>query len=169
MLKAKPLGAMAVLALLAFAPSVNAQTKDDAFRRDIGKLLDVTGASALGTQMATMMSNQVIDSMSRAQPNLPERVVVIVKETLNTEFARAFNAPDGLLTNIVDVYARHFTHDEVLALLKFYETPLGRKAVSVLPVVAQESSAAGQTWAAANMKRIGAVVQERLRAEGFVK
>jgi hypothetical protein len=39
----------------------------------------------------------------------------------------------------------------------------------VLPVVAQESSAAGQTWAAANMKRIGAVVQERLRAEGFVK
>jgi hypothetical protein len=98
MLKAKPLGAMAVLALLAFAPSVNAQTKDDAFRRDIGKLLEVTGASALGTQMATMMSNQVIDSMSRAQPNLPERVVVIVKETLNTEFARAFNAPDGLLT-----------------------------------------------------------------------
>ena len=44
MLKAKPLGAMAVLALLAFAPSVNAQTKDDAFRRDIGKLLEVTGA-----------------------------------------------------------------------------------------------------------------------------
>jgi hypothetical protein len=119
--------------------------------------------------MAAMMSNQVIDSMSRAQPNLPDRVVVIVKETLNTEFARAFNAPDGLLTNIVDIYAKHFTHDEVLALLKFYETPLGRKAVSVLPVVAQESSAAGQTWAAANMKRIGAVVQERLRAEGFVK
>jgi len=169
MLTAKPIGTVALLALLAFASSVNAQTKDDAFRRDIGKLLDATGSGALGTQMATMMSDQVIDSMRKAQPNLPDRVVVIVKDTLNTEFARAFNSPDGLLSSIVDIYAKHFTHEEVLALLKFYETPLGRKAVSVLPVVARESSAAGQVWAAANMQRIGALVQERLRAEGFAK
>jgi hypothetical protein len=169
MLKANRLGTATVLVLLAFAPSAHAQTKDEAFRRDIGRLLDVTGAGTLGTQMATMMSSQVIDSMRQSQPNLPDRVAVIVKDVLDTEFARAFNAPDGLLSNLVDIYAKHFTHEEVLALMKFYETPLGRKAVSVLPMVAQESSAAGQAWAAANMRRIGAVVQERLRAEGFAK
>jgi uncharacterized protein len=169
MLKLTHTGAVVMLALLAFAPSVNAQTTDAAFRRDIGKLLDATGASALGTQMATMMSNQVIDSMSKAQPNIPDRVIVIVKEVLSTEFARAFSAPDGLLSRIVDIYARHFTHAEVLALLKFYETPLGRKTVSVLPVVAQESSAAGQAWASANMVRIGGLVKERLQAEGLAK
>lgn len=169
MVKAKQTGAVVLLVLLASALSANAQTKDETFRRDISRLLDVTGAGALGPQMATMMSSQVIDSMSKAQPNIPERVVVIVKEVLNTEFARAFSAPDGLLSNMVDIYARHFTHDEVLALLKFYQTPVGKKAISVLPVVAQESSAAGQAWASANMLRIGSLVQERLRAEGFVK
>src|SRR5262245_60578425 len=135
MLKAKPTAVVTLLALLTFAPSITAQTIDVGFRRDIGKLLDATGAGALGTQMATTMSNQVIDSMSKAQPNIPERVIVIVKEVLSTEFTRAFTAPDGLLSNIVDIYARHFTHDEVLGLLKFYETPLGRKTIAVLPAV----------------------------------
>jgi uncharacterized protein len=51
------------------------------------------------------------------------------------------------MPRVVDIYVKHFTHDEVRALLDFYTTPVGRKVIRVMPMLAQESSAAGQRWA----------------------
>ena len=157
-----------VFAILISAATASAQVPDEQSRADIEKLLDVTGASALGTQMATLLSNQLLDSMSKSNPNVPARAVAIIKEVLSTEFERAFTAPDGLRADIVRIYAKHFTHDEIVGLLTFYESPIGRKAVSVLPSITQESAAAGQAWAIANIPRMTAAVEQRLRAENLI-
>jgi hypothetical protein len=158
-----------IVMMLSLSPAANGQSTDAAFRADIEKLMEVTGTSAIATQIATLTSNQIIDAMRQGQPNVPERAIVIIKEVLNGELSRAFAAPDGVMAKIVDIYARHFSHAEVLALLNFYSTDIGRKTISVMPMLAQEGAAAGQEWAAAKMPGVIATLQQRLRAEGFIK
>jgi hypothetical protein len=163
--------AIAALTFAGFVLStpVGAQTIDPQFRADIESLLQVTGAGSLGAQMAALVSNQVIDSMKQAQQGLPERVATIVKETLNAEFTKAFEPRGELMGKMVGIYASHFTPQEVKGLLAFYGTDVGRKAVSVLPMLAQDGAAAGQQWAQQNMGRVLGVLQQRLRDEGLVK
>jgi len=162
---------IAALTLTGFALSTpaGAQAIDPQFRADIDSLLQLTGAGSLGAQMAMIVSNQVIDSMKKAQPNVPERVATIVKETLNAEFTKAFEPTGELMGKMAGIYASHFTPQEVKALLAFYSTDVGRKAVSVLPMLAQDGAAAGQQWAQQNMSRVLGVLQQRLRDEGLVK
>src|SRR5215510_10289404 len=102
---------------LALSTPVSAQTIDPQFRADIERLLQVTGAAALGVQMATLVSDQVIDSMRQAQPGIPERAASIVKETLNAEFTNAFDSKGPLMGEMVLIYAKNFTPGEVKALL----------------------------------------------------
>ena len=160
--------AVLVLQLAAAQPS-QAHDPQALFQADVEKLLEVTGAAAMGTQMAGLVSNQVIDSMRKNQPSVPAKAAEIVKDVLNSEFARAFEPGGSLRQKMVQIQMKYFTHDEVKALLEFYGTPVGRKAISVMPLAAQEGAAAGQEWAGANMARIAASLQDRLRAEGFIK
>jgi hypothetical protein len=162
---------IAALTLAGFVLSTpaRAQAIDPQFRSDIESLLQVTGAGSLGAQMAMLVSNQVIDSMKKAQPNVPERVATIVKETLNAEFTTAFEPTGELMGKMVGIYASHFTPQEVKALLAFYSTDVGRKAISVLPMLAQDGAVAGRQWAQQNMSRVLGVLQQRLRDEGLVK
>jgi hypothetical protein len=53
---------------------------------------------------------------------------------LTTEFGRMFQGPDSVMPRVVDIYVKHFTHDEVRALLDFYTTPVGRKVIRVMPI-----------------------------------
>jgi len=39
---------------------------------------------------------------------------------------------------MVSIYSRHFTHEEVKDLIKFYESPLGRKFIEVTPALQNE-------------------------------
>lgn len=160
---------IAVTMAMVYARSVSAQTLDPSFEADIKALMDATGAVALGTQMASLISGQIIDAMQKAQPNMPERAFALAKEVLDAEFAKAFAAPDGLIASLIPIYARHFTPDEVRGLLAFYRTDLGKKTVTTMPTLMQEGAAAGQTWMMANIGRITAVLQERLKAEGLIK
>lgn len=159
---------LCVTVLFGAVPAASAQGTDDAFRKDIDRLLDVTGSSKMGVQMATMASGQILDALAK-QSDIPSKAIELAKAVLNEEFGKAFEGPDGLNAQIAGVYARHFTHDEVRGLLAFYDTPLGRKMISVTPALLQEAGVVGQTWAEKNMPRIGAAVDARLRAEGFIK
>ena len=161
---------MAVLVLqLAGAQPSQAQSDRALFQADVEKLLEATGGAALGAQMASLVSNQVIDSMRQQQPTVPAKAVEVIKEVLNGEFVRAFEPGSTLRQKMVEIHMKHFTHGEVKVLLEFYSTPVGRKAIAAMPLAAQEGAAAGQEWASANMGRIAAILQERLRAEGFIK
>ena len=156
-------------AVLFVVTPLRAQDQDAAFRADVEKLLEATGGAAIGTQMATLVSNQIIDGFRAQQPSVPDRAVDIIKEVLNAEFAKMFEPASSFRQTLVTIHMKHFTHAEVKTLLEFYSTPIGRKAISVMPLAAQEGAAAGQEWARQHMPRITATLQERLRAEGFIK
>jgi hypothetical protein len=159
-----------VLLLTSFAAApAHGQEVNPAFRADIEKLLQVTGADKLGLQMANMAAGSVIDAMRRSSPtNVPDRMVEVIKNVLSTEFSAAFQPGSDMMEKIIALYAKHFTQDEVRSLVEFYNTPLGQKAIKEMPTLAQEGAVIGQGWANANMQRITGRLQERLRAEGFI-
>ena len=146
-----------------------AQALDEPFRADVEKLMQVTGAAQLGAQMVSTITAQVLEGMKRSQPSLPERAVAIVREVLDAELAKAFSGSQSMMPDIVAVYAKQFTQDDVRGMVAFYESPLGRKMIQAMPAVLQDTVAIGQRWAQNEMPRIGSILQERLRAEGFIK
>jgi hypothetical protein len=157
----------ALLTLWLAAPT-QAQTLDPRFRADIEKLMEVTGAGNIGTQMASLSANQIIQMVRTAQPEIPERAFTIIRETLDAEFSRAFTGDGELGTGLVAVYAKHFTHAEIGALLDFYSTPVGKKSIAVMPTLMQEGALVGQQWGEANMPRVEALIVERFKREGII-
>ena len=92
--------------------------------------------------------------LRRAGPAVPDRAFAIVKEVLDTEFASMYSAPDGVLPQMVDLYAKHYTHEDVLALLEFYRSPVGQKAITLMPLLMQEGGEIGQRWMEPRMPKI---------------
>jgi hypothetical protein len=163
------IGLPALLAVVLAIPSASdAQEIDREFHQDIEQLLVVTGASAMGEKMGTIAANGVIDALQAQDPNVPPRAVEIVREVVTKYTANSMSGPDGMLPDMVTIYARYFTHAEVKELLVFYETDLGRKLIATLPTLVQESQAVGATWARRIEPAMTAELEARLREEGFL-
>jgi hypothetical protein len=118
--------------------------------RGLGKLMEMIGATDLGAQV----SQHLLSQMRLDFPQVPE--------TLWTEFAESLD-PAELTGLAISVYDRHFTMEELQALIDFYTTPVGQKVVIKLPLVAQESNAIGQQWGETKALEI----MQRLAEQGY--
>jgi len=158
-----------VVAVLLVASPVRGQEIDPALKADIEKLFDVTGMSTLGPRLASALITPAMENLRLQQPAIPDGALAIVKDVFTAEIAHAFDADSPIHADLVRTYAKYFTREDLSALLTFYNTDAGRKAITVMPQLAQDGAAAAQRWAVTNMPRIMGVVQQRLRAEGLVK
>lgn len=119
-----------ILALSFCSICTTAQTAKEA---KIKKLMEITGSGNLGKQVIT----NIITSYKETYPNVnPKYWEEVVKEADADEFVR-------LLTPI---YAKYYTEEDLDGLIKFYETPLGKKVIATLPGISAESMAVGQKW-----------------------
>ena len=159
-----------VVMLGGLVPSAaRAQQVDAPTRAAIETLMDLTNTKSLPQQMAGMAAVQVEDGLKRTQPNLPEQANQVVRDVLNTEFAKMMQGPDGIHDELVALYAKHFTLDDLKTLIAFYQTPVGRKAITEMPALGQETTAAAVRWSQANAGRIMGTIQDRIRSEGGAK
>ena len=74
---------------------------------------------------------------------------------------------DEITDQIVQVYARHFSADELRQLTTFYHTPVGQKVLQTLPAVSQESMTIGQNWGRTVGAEMQSQVNEELRKRGI--
>lgn len=154
------LRALSIAALLVVSPVVasaqkapakaaqKAPVKDTEKTAAIRKLLVLTGAGQLGIQVM----GQLMGSFKQAMPKVPERFWAdFMKEV----------SPDELTNLIVPIYDKHLSLAEVNEVIRFYESPVGKKLVSVLPQVTQESMEAGKVWGAQIAQRVQQRLQEQ--------
>jgi uncharacterized protein len=113
------------------APTTN--PSDPAKISDIHKLLQLSGAGKLGTQVAA----QMIPALQKAIPNVPQEFW--------TEFQKDIH-PDELEDLIVPIYDKHFSHEEIRQLIEFYKSSIGKKLAGELPAISKESMEAGEKW-----------------------
>jgi uncharacterized protein len=110
---------------------------------DIAKLLEVSGAAEIGTQMMTDMGKTLRPLLLNSLPpgDYRERLIELF-------FAKFQSKTDAnmLKSLAVPVYDKYFTDDEVKQLTAYYSTPLGKKTLSVMPKVLSELQESGRKW-----------------------
>jgi hypothetical protein len=133
--------------------SVYGQEETTAKQADIKRLLGITGASNTGLRVFS----QVIGMFQRAHSDVPEAVWM---EMISEAEAKvdAF-----VMEMLVPIYDKHLTHTDIEDLIAFYETPVGRKLLAVMPQMHHESRTAGEIWG----REFARAVQERLAEKGF--
>ena len=136
-------------------PATNAQTTKgstttaDATARE---LLEMSGGGTLGVRVI----EQLISSFKQKLPNVPT--------SFWDELGKEIN-PNELVTLALPVYIRHYTVEEMRAIMAFYKTPAGAKLVQSMPDITQEMSLVGQEWG----KQVGQKVVQRLQEKGYIK
>jgi hypothetical protein len=80
---------------------------------------------------------------------LPEEGLKEMSEAAERFFSKTFDNP-AIEVDIAKIYEENYTKEEMEELLKFYQTPAGKKSIEVMPKIMQESSKIGQKYAVQN-------------------
>ncbi|MEP1446662.1 MAG: DUF2059 domain-containing protein [Paraglaciecola sp.] len=99
----------------------------------VQKLMDISGAGALGE----MMMSQMMPALKQSIPDATEEFWQDVAAEMNF---------DQLITSIIPVYQQHLSEEDIQAILAFYNTPSGKKLISSQPLIMQQSMQIGQQW-----------------------
>ena len=157
-----------------------AQEASPGFKADALRMFKASGIEAVMLSQATYMANATVDLMvktmvadftrdsalSSRDSALVSRLVAVCKDEMGQILRQ--EAPN-LLQELVPLYARHFTQDDVRGILAFYDSPLGKKVLREQPVLVSECTRAGEAWGQALGPTIQARVADRLKQEGFGK
>lgn len=144
-----------VFVLVASAPAVAQSTTapiDSATRADIVRLLRLSGQAESGVQVLDNMLALYAESF----PQVPEEFW----QEVRSEFTS-----DALIELMIPTYAKYYTHEDILQLIVFYESPIGKKVTETLPLLVQETMLAGQQWGQDTAQKI----LEKLEARGYRK
>jgi hypothetical protein len=127
-----------------------AQNQSDSSRR---KPIDQVKDSDLRSLMELIgMKDQVQDSAANsAEQNREKLLATVPNDEKSLAFVNAFSAGyekkfdvNQMAEQIVNVYDRHFTEDEIKGLLQFYGSPLGQKFAAEMPKISHEIQAASR-------------------------
>ncbi|HEX8423639.1 MAG TPA: DUF2059 domain-containing protein, partial [Pyrinomonadaceae bacterium] len=89
-------------------------------RADIKRLLELM--KVIEEELKSL--DPIFENFKRSFPNVPANVWDEVEKEFRAEFT-----PEMFLETYVPIYARRFSAAEVKELIKFYESPAGRKMV----------------------------------------
>ncbi|WP_088239981.1 DUF2059 domain-containing protein [Calothrix rhizosoleniae] len=118
---------------------------------NIKKLMEITGSK----KMSQQVMNQMIAGMRKQLPQVPQQF---------WDGVIAEYDPNIIMNELIPIYAKYYTNDELEQIVAFYETPLGKKITQVMPQVMQESMQVGQKYGV----QIAQTVLKKLQAEGYL-
>jgi hypothetical protein len=142
---ASPDAAPAASPAAAPAPAVSPEVA-----KDIHKLLEVTHAA----DMSKAAISQTIAQFKKAMPDVPEDFWTRLEAKVDLEI-------NGLLDQLVPVYAKYLSPEDVKGLISFYESPLGRRFVAAQPKISGEAMTAAMAWG----RDIGVKIMAEAQAE----
>jgi uncharacterized protein len=139
-MKQLPVVLVLCLFLATTCPAQRTDADQPATKADIERYYD---AVHVRDMMKTTMDavakqvRQITYEQLRKTPNLPpnaeEQINKMIDQTLK-------KAPiDDLLAAMEPVYAKHFTKGDIDAMISFYSTPTGKKALTEMPAITQEA------------------------------
>ncbi len=160
--------AVALVMGSAASPAAQDAVDEAAYRESVRQLLEASGGTELGRQIADTLSRSMVEAMQGTSTRVPPRALEIAREVIDVELTDIFGDADRLLDLYVPVYRQHFSKDEIDAIAAFYRTPVGQKAARTLPVIVQESMQRGQALSQERFPRILETIQRRLAEEGVL-
>lgn len=114
-------------------------------------LIELSGGADIGVMIFENMMMSFRDTFPDVPGEFWDRVEDVVEM-------------DDIMDILVPIHRKHFTAEDIDGLIRFYESPLGRKLIERQPDMVQESMSAGETWG----ERIAQEVVDRMIAEGYI-
>jgi hypothetical protein len=131
-----------ILAITAIVGLCNVSVAvDEAKSADIRSLLEISGELESLRKGMTL----VLDQIKSSGANMPDAYF--------GEFESAL-ATDELPSMLVKIYDHYYTHEEILGLIEFYKTPLGKAMIENTPLIQSDAMAVGQRWASEKTQEI---------------
>ena len=127
-------------------------------RSAIKELMDITGAAAMGDMLSEAFVQQMTSALQNTKPKISPKAFIIIKEEVNAVIREEMIETGTFYEQICPIYHKYLTFSDIRGLITFYQTPLGKKIITVMPSLARESMIAGQTWG----QSLGAVIQRRI-------
>src|SRR5712664_5003524 len=140
------------------APPQANSSIDPAKETDIRSLMELVGARDLVQDGAHTAIEQSREKLIATLPNNDKGQAFV------SAFAASYQKKFDLnqVTNqLVGIYDKHFTEDEIKGLLQFYGSPLGQKVAAEMPKIGREIQAA--TRAASNKAAKEALAELKLQ------
>lgn len=142
-----------IAGLMLVCISAQAQTNSKTYPATLKKFLEASGSletfqSAIGT---------MLNQFKNMYPSAPEEIW--------TEFQKEFSTTslDDLVSMLAPIYEKHLTENDLKELIKFYESPVGKKLAKESPAIMQESMTAGQSWG----MKVAEKVQAKMKEKGY--
>lgn len=101
----------------------------------------------------------VFNQLKAMKPNVNDSAWTAVKKDVYDVQIQKLNE------QLVPVYQKHFSLEDINQLIAFYETPIGKKLATETPLITGESMQVSQQWGMALMKEI----QDYLDTRGLDK
>ena len=101
----------------------NEESEDIAKKEDIRKFINLTW-SGESRKESIQKWNDKIASFKDTWPEIPEEFWEKELTELKIE---------TIINNLIPIYDKYFTHEEIKELIKFYESPVWKKYIDVLP------------------------------------
>jgi uncharacterized protein len=112
---------------------------------DIRSLMELIGARDQMQDAVANSSEQYREKLLATVPNNNKGQAFVT--SFIESYQKKFDV-DQLTDQLVALYDKHYTDDEIRALLQFYGSPLGQKVAAETPKIAREIQAASRTTGA---------------------
>ncbi|MDE2197256.1 MAG: DUF2059 domain-containing protein [Gammaproteobacteria bacterium] len=136
-------------------------------RADIIQLINMTGGMRVGQLLGNAYANQIINNLKASHPDLPPKAFDIVAQETKDMLADR-QSMEQLTQQLVPVFARYYSDDEVRHIIAFYKTPLGQKIIKMTPQITHDSLQVGEQWGRTVMgPELVQRIQARFKQEGI--
>ncbi len=100
---------------------------------------------------------RLTDGLIQRYPNLQP----VKGKILN--FYNKYIGWDAIKDDIAKIYAKHFNEQELKDLIKFYQSPTGKKTLKELPAIMMEGRKLGMQKVSAHMDELKGIIQEAMQ------
>jgi uncharacterized protein len=125
----------------------NAGELTAAKRAEIKTLLDLTGVRAIPDQIAVNTVQSMVGGVRQLDPKFPDKGFQVMREAMASGLTAKADVAGGLMEQVTLVYHNAFTAGEISELVKFYQSPVGKKMLSSQAKVNAETFQTAMRWA----------------------
>jgi len=142
---------LAIVALFMLFTFTSFAQDDKAYENKLSEMFEASGSE----ETFSAAIKQMISMQKQQNPN----VSADIWNEVEAEFLKT--SMTDLVKMLVPVYKKHLTLTDIEGLIKFYESPVGKKFAEKTPMITTESMQVGQQWG----MKIGQALVEKLKVK----
>jgi uncharacterized protein len=136
-------------------------------RAQIKTLLDITGIKGIPEQIANNTVQSWVPGIKQLDPKFPDKGFTIIRDTFVAGLNTKVDGGGGLIEQVTIVYHNQFTGAEIADLVKFYQSPLGKKMLASQAKLNNETLQTAMKWADSMSADLDQRIDVALKKEGL--